>query len=182
MIEKEFMSTKYTIGLDYGTNSVRALVVDPALAVNPRAEALLYAAARAQLGAEQLNPALAAGRWVLLDRFVDSSLAYQGAGRELGTETIARINEFATGGLRADRTLLLLLDPATGRARRGDRAPDRLEAEADAFFARIDGGYRAIAAADPTRVRTLDATLAPERLLAAALEHLVDLLDGYRGH
>ena len=161
---------------------VRALVVDPALAVNPRAEALLYAAARAQLVAEQLNPALAAGRWVLLDRFVDSSLAYQGAGRELGTETIARINEFATGGLRADRTLLLLLDPATGRARRGDRAPDRLEAEADAFFARIDGGYRAIAAADPTRVRTLDATLAPERLLAAALEHLVDLLDGYRGH
>src|SRR6476620_10673785 len=90
---------------------IRALVKDPSLTVDPRAEALLYAAARAQLVAERLEPLLAAGTWVLLDRFVDSSLAYQGAGRGLGVAAVAAINELATGGLQADRTLLLRLDP-----------------------------------------------------------------------
>ncbi|MGD0198515.1 MAG: dTMP kinase [Solirubrobacteraceae bacterium] len=154
---------------------VRALVMDPAQRVDPRAEALLYAAARAQLVAEQLEPALAAGRWVLLDRFVDSSLAYQGAGRELGLPEIAALNAFATGGLRADRTLLLVIDPATGRARRGERTPDRLEASDDAFFARVDAGYRALAQAEPQRVRVLDASVSPDVLLAAALGQLADL-------
>jgi len=155
--------------------AVRALVMDPAHHVDPRAEALLYAAARAQLVAEQLEPALAAGRWVLLDRFVDSSLAYQGAGRELGVAAVAALNAFATGGLRPDRTLLLLLDPATGRARRGERAPDRLEAADDAFFTRIDAGYRALAQADPERVRVLDAMASPDAVLVAALSELADL-------
>src|SRR5215212_9083410 len=96
---------------------IRALVKDPALHVHPRAEALLYAAARAQLVAEQLEPRLAAGDWVLLDRFVDSSLAYQGAGRGLGVEEIRRLNLFATGGLAPDRTLLLRIDARAGLAR-----------------------------------------------------------------
>ena len=79
---------------------IRVLVKDPELSVDPRAEALLYAAARAQLVAEQLVPLLESGQWVLLDRFVDSSLAYQGAGRGLGVEAIRSLNELATGGLR----------------------------------------------------------------------------------
>jgi dTMP kinase len=97
---------------------IRALVKDPALDVHPRAEALLYAAARAQLVAEELEPLLAAGEWVLLDRFVDSSLAYQGAGRSLGVEAIRALNRFATGGMAPDRTLLLRIDARAGLARR----------------------------------------------------------------
>jgi dTMP kinase len=155
---------------------IRALVVDPAASVAARTEALLYAAARAQLVAEQLEPALAAGRLVLLDRFTDSSLAYQGAGRELGIEEIGRLNAFATAGLQPDRTLLLLLDPAAGRQRRGATAADRIELEDDAFFTRVDGAYRAIAATQPGRVRVLDATLSPRALLDAAFESLADLL------
>jgi dTMP kinase len=96
---------------------VRQLVKDPALRIGPRAEALLYAAARAQLVEEALEPALASGAWVLLDRFVDSSLAYQGAGRSLGVAPVRAINEFATQGLRPDRTLFLRVDPEVGRAR-----------------------------------------------------------------
>jgi dTMP kinase len=158
---------------------IRELVKDPGLAVVPRAEALLYAAARAQLVAELVAPALEGGRWVLLDRYVDSSLAYQGAGRGLGVDAIRAINEFATGGLAADRTLLLVLDAAAGRARRGGRdvAPDRLEREADAFFDAIADAYAALAAADGGRVRTLDAELAPARLVDAAIAELADLID-----
>ncbi len=159
---------------------IRALVMDPELAVDARAEALLYAAARAQLVAEQLEPALAAGRWVLLDRFVDSSLAYQGAGRGLGIEAVAKINEFATGGLRPDRTLLLVLDLATSKARRGAREADRLEREGEEFFARIDAGYRALAEAEPGRFAVLDGGLAPDAVLAAALAAVADLQEPRR--
>src|SRR6185369_2146712 len=91
---------------------IRALVKDPALTIGPRAEALLYAAARAQLVDERLRPALERGELVLLDRFVDSSLAYQGAGRELGVDEVRAINAFGTGGLVPDRTLLLRVDAA----------------------------------------------------------------------
>ncbi len=105
---------------------IRALVKDPGLDVAPRAEALLYAAARAQLVEERLGPLLRAGAVVLLDRFVDSSLAYQGAGRDLGEEAVRAVNLFATGGLQADRTLLLRISPAAGRARqRGARSAAR---------------------------------------------------------
>src|SRR5215210_5883551 len=83
---------------------IRELVKDPALRIDPRAEALLYAAARAQLVAEQLRPRLAAGETVLLDRFVDSSLAYQGGGRGLGVAEIRALNTFGTGGMAPDRT------------------------------------------------------------------------------
>lgn len=157
---------------------VRALVKDPGLEVDARAEALLYAAARAQLVAELLRPLLAAGGWVLLDRFVDSSLAYQGAGRALGVEAVRAINAFATGGLAPDRTLLLRLDPAAARARAGGRgeAPDRLEREADPFFAAIAAAYDELAAAEPDRIRVLDAGLPPAELAAAALAELADLL------
>jgi dTMP kinase len=159
---------------------IRTLVKDPGLHVGARAEALLYAAARAQLVEEALAPALARGAWVLLDRFVDSSLAYQGAGRGLGVEAVRALNAFATGGLAPDLTLLLALDPALGRARQDDRgeAPDRLEREDADFFAAIGAQYAALAAAEPERIRTLDASAPPEEVLAAALSALADLLDG----
>src|SRR2546421_8303439 len=150
---------------------VRALVKDPGLRVGARAEALLYAAARAQLVEEGVVPLLDAGLWVLLDRFVDSSLAYQGAGRELGVREVGAINDFGTGGLRPDRTLLLRIDPAAGRARltgRGD-APDRLELEAEAFFRAVAAAYDRLAAAEPERVRGLYARGEPAGGLARAL-------------
>jgi len=156
---------------------IRALVKDPALRCDPRAEALLYAAARAQLVDERLVPWLGAGDWVLLDRFTDSSLAYQGAGRGLGVAEIAALNAFATGGLQPDRTLLLDVDPATARARQQGRpgAPDRLELEQDDFFAKIAAAYDELAASNPERIRVLDASQSEESLLSAALEALSDL-------
>jgi dTMP kinase len=153
---------------------VRELVKDPAVRIGARAEALLYAAARAQLVEEALRPLLASGTWVLLDRFVDSSLAYQGAGRDLGVEPVRAINRFATGGLEPDRTLLLRIDPALARARSRARLEglDRLEGEPDDFFARIDRAYRELAAAEPARIRVIDAAAAPEAVLADALAAL----------
>jgi len=157
---------------------VRALVKDPALRCGPRAEALLYAAARAQLVEQRVAPLLAAGTWVLLDRFVDSSLAYQGAGRALGVDAVAAINAFATGGLAADRTLLLRVAPAAGRARLASRgeAPDRLEQEQAGFFARIAEAYDELAQAEPERVRVLDAEQDAPAVLAQGLAALEDLL------
>jgi dTMP kinase len=116
--------------------------------------------------------------WVLLDRFVDSSLAYQGAGRELGIEEVRAINDFATGGLVPDRTLLLRIDPATGRARLAGRGeePDRLEREDEVFFRAIATAYDRIASQEPERVRAIDAGMEPEAVLAAAIQALEDLL------
>lgn len=157
---------------------VRGLVKDPELVVGARAEALLYAAARAQLVEQALEPLLSSGTSILLDRFVDSSLAYQGAGRGLGIEAIRAINQFATGGLTPDRTLLLTIDPAEGKARSHARTGplDRLEREHVAFFARIAEAYAALAEADPQRIRSIDGSGSPQRVLAAALVALEDLL------
>jgi dTMP kinase len=157
---------------------IRALVKDPRIEIGDRAEALLYAASRAQLVGERVEPLLGGGRWVLLDRYVDSSLAYQGGGRALGVDAVAAINAFATGGLRADRTLLVSIDPSAGRARIADRGetPDRLERERDAFFAATAAAYAALAEAEPARIRVLDATLEPALVLGAALAALEDLL------
>jgi dTMP kinase len=157
---------------------IRVLVKDPELPVDPRAEALLYAAARAQLVAEELVPLLEAGQWVLLDRFVDSSLAYQGAGRGLGVERIRSLNELATGGLTPDRTLLLRIDPAVGRARITDRDPDRLEQAGDAFFETVARAYDELAAAEPDRIAVIEADRPPEQVLADALAAIEALGDG----
>jgi dTMP kinase len=150
---------------------IRALVKDPGVAIDGRAEALLYAAARAQLVSERLRPLLDAGETVLLDRFVDSSLAYQGAGRGLGIEAVRALNDFATGGLRPDRTVLLRLDPDDAR-RRLTGAPDRLELEDPAFFAAVAAAYDGLAAAEPDRFAVIDATRPPDAVLADALAAL----------
>ena len=151
---------------------LRDLVKDPALRVGGRAEALIYAAARAQLVAEQLRPRLAAGETVVLDRFVDSSLAYQGAGRGLGVEEVRRLNLFGTGGLVPDRTLLLRIDPAAGLGRIADRPADRLEQEDVAFFVAIAEAYDALAAAEPDRFGVIDASQPPDEVLADCLAAL----------
>jgi dTMP kinase len=123
-----------------------------------RTELLLYAAARAQLVRETLEPALAAGRVVLLDRYEDSTWAYQGGGRGVPAAELAAVNEVATGGLRPDLVVLLDLAPEVGLRRAGAArgAADRLEGEDPAFHARVREIYRSRAAADPGRWLVLD--------------------------
>jgi dTMP kinase len=158
---------------------LRGLVKDPALTVGARAEALVYAAARAQLVEQGLRPLLDAGRWVLLDRFVDSSLAYQGGGRGLGVEAVRELNAFATGGLLPDRTLLLRVDPEVGLARVGGRLEgfDRLEREQLSFWSAVAEAYDALALSEPGRWVVVDAARPPERVLADALAQLAPLLE-----
>ena len=156
---------------------IRDLLKDPNATIGGRAEALLYAAARAELIDQAVEPLLASGSWVILDRYVDSSLAYQGAARGLGIEHVAAINSFATDGLVPNRTLLLELDPAVARQRsnvRGEEV-DRIEAEGDSFFTAIADAYSELARAHPDRIRRLDAELSPDDLLEAALGELADL-------
>jgi dTMP kinase len=162
---------------------IRALVKDPSLEVSPRAEALLYAAARAQLVEERVGPLLDDGAVVLLDRFVDSSLAYQGAGRELGVAAVREVNLFATGGLQADRTLLLRISPSAGRERQRGRSdePDRLEREQHGFFAAVAAAYEELALGEPGRVRVIDAERSPEQVLEACMAALADLPLGAAG-
>jgi dTMP kinase len=162
---------------------IRALVKDSSLDVGARTEALLYAAARAQLVEERLVPLLARGEIVVLDRFVDSSLAYQGGGRHLGIGDVRAINLFATGNLQADRTLLLRISPAKGRARQRVRAsagaagaPDRLEREGEAFFEAIVDAYEELAQLEPQRIRVIDAEQLPEDVLRDALAAIADLI------
>lgn len=157
---------------------IRELVTDPELQIGARAEALLYAAARAQLVEEALRPLLDDGTWVLLDRFVDSSLAYQGGGRRLGIDAVRDINEFAIQGLRPDRTLLLVIDPGDGQARsqaRGGPA-DRLENEQRDFFDRTADAYGTLAVRDPERIRTIDAAQSPADVLQSAIDAISDLV------
>ena len=133
-----------------------------------RSELLLFLAARAQLVETVIRPALAAGKWVVSDRFSDSTLAYQGYGRGLPLDVIRRTNDFACGGLRPDLTLLLDVDPETARARMRGReaatrtAADRIECAGDAFHARLREGFHALAAAEPARIVTIDATGTPD--------------------
>jgi dTMP kinase len=157
---------------------IRELVIDPDLHVTARTEALLYAAARAQLVEEAIGPLLSHGTWVLLDRFIDSSLAYQGGGRGLGIDAVRSINEFAIRTARPDRTLLLVIDRRLGRSRSRSRAaePDRLEREQDDFFERTAAAYLELWSQDPERIRRIDAAQPPDEVLASALREIDDLL------
>jgi dTMP kinase len=162
---------------------IRELVKDPGHAVAARAEALLYAAARAQLVEERLQPLVEGGTIVILDRFVDSSLAYQGAGRHLGIGDVRAINLFATGNVQPDRTLLLRISPVAGRARQLGRADegghdggDRLEREDERFFAAIADAYDELAQVEADRIRVIDASQSPEQILREAVAAIEDLL------
>ena len=146
---------------------VRDLVKDPATEVSPPAEALLFAAARAELVARVVRPALEAGHVVVSDRFLDSSLAYQGEARGLGVEEVAAINRFATGGLVPDLTFLLVLSPEAAVARGG--APDRFEAEGRRLQEAVLAGYERLAEAEPVRWRRVDADRQVEHVHAEVL-------------
>ncbi|MBK5305498.1 MAG: dTMP kinase [Frankiaceae bacterium] len=136
---------------------IRELLLDPATGgLAPRAEALLYAADRAQHVAHVILPALERGAVVVTDRYVDSSLAYQGAGRALELAEVARLSRWATGGLRPDVTLLLDIDPVIGLARIPD-SPDRIELESLSFHQRVRQGFLDLAAADPDRYLVVSA-------------------------
>ncbi|MFC4526498.1 dTMP kinase [Dyella halodurans] len=152
--------------------AVRGIVLDPARGdMSAESELLLMFASRAQLVRECIEPALAAGRWVLCDRFTDASFAYQGGGRGMPMERIAELERWATNGLKPDLTLLLDLPVADGRARAAGRsAADRIEVEADAFFERVRAAYRARAVAEPARFRMIDASLSQAQVLQAAVD------------
>jgi len=145
---------------------IRALLLDIGPAPGPVAEAFLMEAARADLVAHVIRPALAAGRVVLCDRYDDSTLAYQGAGRGLDLAMLREWNRAATGGLTPDLTLLFDLDPATGLERRAGAAgaPNRLDREPREFHARVRAGYLELARAEPGRFVTLDASLPPKAM------------------
>lgn len=146
--------------------------------VDQRAEALLYAADRAQNIAEVVRPALARGAVVIQDRYIDSSLAYQGAGRELPDAEIRALNEWATQGLWPHLTVLLDVSPelaASRRASAGQQA-DRLEREAKEFHARVRGAFLALAAAEPDRFLVLDAALPVDELHTAIRARVLQLL------
>jgi len=167
---REVVATRDPGGTPIG-KLIRTLLLDrDHTQMAPTAELLLYQASRAQLVHEVIRPALAADRIVLCDRFTDSTVAYQGYGRKLDLDLIARLNTLATGGLCPDLTLLLDLDPILGLARATQRVAerqerqDRIEGEVSAFHQRVRTGYQCIAAADPGRVTVLDASAGPAEI------------------
>jgi dTMP kinase len=135
--------------------AIRAVLLHGPEALTPWTEALLYAAARAELVARVLQPALAAGRVVLLDRFVDSSLAYQGHARGLGIDEVLALNGPGLRGVLPDVTFVLEVEPAVGLARAGE-TPDRIEREGVEFQTLVRDGFREVARRFPERVRLLD--------------------------
>jgi dTMP kinase len=153
----DVMATREPGGTVIG-EAVRAALLDSHhQGMGARAETLLYAAARAQLVHEVIRPALEAGRVVLCDRYVDSSLAYQGYGRELGHDDVILLNMWAVEGLFPDLTILLTMDEETRRERAGHPS-DRLEGEGAEFFARVAAGYKHQARDHAHRVHTVDAS------------------------
>ncbi|AYY11719.1 dTMP kinase [Actinobacteria bacterium YIM 96077] len=155
---------------------VRSVVLDGG-ELDARAEALLFAADRADHVASVISPALARGASVLTDRYVDSSIAYQGVGRALGVSSVAALSEFATEGLRPDLTVLLDLDPAQRRLRLEQLGQfDRIEREPDEIHDQIRRAFLELAGAAPERYLVLDASRAADELavdIAAAVEELV---------
>jgi dTMP kinase len=152
---------------------IRALLLDPSGVVAPEAEVLLYFADRAQHVAELLRPSLAAGRPVVSDRYVDTSLAYQGYGRGLPQEALRHVARLATGGLRPDLTLFFDVPIAVGLERiRVRGARDRIEAESDAFHERARAGYDALMRDDPDRWVVVDGVGSPDEVGARALDVL----------
>lgn len=161
--------------------AVRDLLLDPSRKeMHPRTEALLYAASRAQHVFQKIRPALEKGMVVILDRFVDSSLIYQGLGRELGIQEIASLNAFATGDLMPRLTFVLSLPYEEGLKRKKSQEGhelDRLELEKESFHRRISEGYNTLASLYPERIVLLDARKTPEEIHRLILDRIRTLLD-----
>ena len=160
------------------SEAIRALLLDPALVIEPAAELLLFSAARAQLAAAEIRPVLAAGDIVIADRFFDSTTAYQGGGRGVAQVGWLRaFHPFVTGGLVPRRTYLLDVPAEVAAARRQARPgqEDRMEASGEAFFERVRDAYLALAADEPSRFCVLDGTLPPEALHDRIVHDLASL-------
>ncbi|HEY8113645.1 MAG TPA: dTMP kinase, partial [Actinomycetes bacterium] len=156
---------------------LRALLLDRATgSLSARGEALLYAADRAEHVSTVISPALERGAIVVTDRYVDSSIAYQGAGRELPIEDVARLSRWATGGLRPDLTVVLDLPPEIGLRRAGQSGLDRLESETFEFHERVRERYLELAAADPRHYAVINAVASPEEVASAIRERIESLL------
>ncbi|WP_191983313.1 dTMP kinase [Levilactobacillus cerevisiae] len=156
------------------SESIRAIILDRAnTAMDYRTEALLYAAARRQHLAETILPDLAAGKLVLCDRYVDSSVAYQGAGRQIGEDAVAQMNEFATDGLLPALTVYFDVPAEVGlrriQAHRDPQQVDRLDVEKAAFHDRVRAAYLKLQAAHPERIKLIDATQEPKIVVEQAL-------------
>lgn len=163
---------------------IRGLVLDKGDAPSPRAEALLYAADRAHHVATVVRPALARGAVVISDRYVDSSLAYQGAGRTLPVQEISWLSSWATGGLKPDLVVLLDVDPSVGLSRVDTRGAgaDRLESESRAFHERVRYAFLDLAAGDPKRYLVLDAAQPAEEIGSSVLGRVEGLFEGGESH
>lgn len=158
------------------SEKLRTILLDKSNSeMSPETEMLIYAASRAQHVRELILPALESGRIVICDRFVDSSVAYQAYGRQLG-DMVAEVNHHATGGLKPDITFWLDIDPAIGRARAAKAGDlDRLEREQLDFHYRVYEGYRKIAEQEPDRVKRIDASASVEDICNCIYEHLEKL-------
>ncbi|MBV8372208.1 MAG: dTMP kinase [Candidatus Eremiobacteraeota bacterium] len=167
----DVLTTREPGGVPLG-DAVRSIFLDRSIAIDPLAEAFLVSAARAQHVADVILPALSSGRFVVCDRYVDSTLAYQGYGRGLSLPFLRELCATATGGLEAAVTLVLDIPVTVSRARTQSRArdADRLELEDDAFHERVRRGYLELAA-EPSH-RAIDATLGMEQVLERALAAL----------
>jgi dTMP kinase len=144
--------------------------------MSPWTEAALYAAARAEHVAAVVRPALERGDDVVCDRYLDSSVTYQGAGRGLGEERVRELSLLVTGGLLPDRTFVVLLDPESARRRSHDDQHDRIERAGADFMQRVDEAYRALAAREPERVVAVDGDRPPEEIAKEIREHVRELL------
>ena len=171
----QVVSTREPGGTPAG-EQVRDILLDRDSTLDPRTEALLFAAARAQLVEQVIRPALERGETVLCDRYLHSSLAYQGVARGLGEEAVAAINAFATGGLMPDLVVLLLVDPAEGLAR-GRRARDRIEDQDLEFHQRVERGFMELAAADPGRFAVIDGARPPKEVAAEVHAAVLAIMD-----
>lgn len=156
------------------SESIRNIILDPENSeMDDRTEALLYAASRSQLMAEVVIPALKAGKLVISDRFVDSSLAYQGAGRNLGIKEVKQINDFATRGIEPDLTIFLDIQPEVGLKRIQKLRPDdedRLEQEKLAFHKDVYKGYQIVNKDNPKRIKVIDASQSIEKVVSDCIK------------
>ena len=174
---REVVVSREPGGTDLGLE-LRKIILHRRGYIAPRAEALLYAADRAHNVATLVRPAMQRGGIVVQDRYLDSSVAYQGAGRVLDADEVRDLSVWATEGLLPDLTVLLDLDVATGRARldADDKAFDRLEAEKDEFHSRVREGYLALAAAEPQRFVVIDGSLPADEITAVIRDRVAALL------
>jgi len=142
--------------------------------MTPWAEASLFASARAEHAAQVIRPALERGAWVVCDRYVDSSIVYQGIARGLGVDSVLELNRMVTGGLMPARTFVLALDVDAARSRQGAYL-DRIEREDEAFRSAVADGYRELAALFPDRIGIIDASLDPDEIAEQVREQVRQL-------